>query len=90
MKLRKDMLQCKGCRQMQYRDQFTIERGVTVTSRCVTCMGLYRTCILRADLNLYRRMLSELRFDEQTAGVESSVTYLIDVSLVKPKTHRVL
>lgn len=77
-KLRKDMVQCKGCRRMQYRDEFTIQRGTTVTSRCRTCMGLYRTAILRVDLNLYRHMLDELRKDELAAGVTNSVTFLID------------
>ncbi|CAG7728638.1 unnamed protein product [Allacma fusca] len=78
MKLRKDMVQCKGCRKMFYRDQFTISKGVTVTNWCLTCMGLYRTCILRVDMNLFRRMLQELRQDEQEQGVESSVAYVID------------
>ncbi|CAL8128780.1 unnamed protein product [Orchesella dallaii] len=77
-KLRKDMVQCKGCRRMQYRDEFTIQRGTTVTTRCHTCMGLYRTAILRVDLNLYRHMLDELRKDELAAGVSNSVTFLID------------
>lgn len=77
-KLRKDMVQCKGCRRMQYRDEFTIQRGTTVTTRCHSCMGLYRTAILRVDLNLYRHMLDELRKDELAAGVTNSVTFLID------------
>lgn len=77
-KLRKDMLQCKSCRRMQYRDEFTIQRGTTVTTRCHTCMGLYRTAILRVDLNLYRHMLDELRRDELAAGVTNSVTFLLD------------
>jgi len=40
--------------------------------------GLYRTAILRADLNLYRYMLKELRKDELRAGAINSVTFLID------------
>ena len=90
VKLRKDMVQCKSCRRMLYRDQFTISRGVTVTSRCLTCIGLYRRCILRADMNLYRRMLQELRHDEQEQGVESSITYIIDVSADRKSNCRIL
>lgn len=44
-------------------------------------MTIYRTSIIRADLNLYRQMLDELRNDEQEAGVENSVSYLIDVAI---------
>jgi len=77
-KLRKDMVQCKGCRRMQYRDEFTILRGTTVTTRCHNCMNLYRTAILRVDLNLYRHMLKELRRDELQSGITNSVSLLID------------
>lgn len=77
-KLMKDMMQCRGCRRMLPRDQFTIVKGTTVTNRCLNCTNLYRTAILRMDLNLYRHMLSELRREELEAGVVNSVTFLMD------------
>ena len=55
--------------------------GTTVASRCRSCMGLYRTAILRIDLNLYRQILNELRRDEFKAGIMNSMAFLIDVRI---------